>query len=107
MIVGEQMSEVVDLERVREDWRTGDMYEDAIHEFIRRPLALGPFIYARLAQSGKGFEVYWNHFTRDITVTTPKGIIVETNEEAFPIPRFDRIRYVNMFVEAVLDHEAG
>lgn len=107
MIVGEHMSEVVDLSMVREDWRTGDMFQDPIHKFINRPLALGPFIYAKLAQHGKGYEVYWNHFNREITVTTPGGIVVQTNEEAFPIPRFDRIRYVGMFVEAVLEHEAG
>lgn len=98
------MSEAVDLDKVVHVERTDDMYEDAVHLAMHRPLALGPLIYAKLARRGS-YEVYWDHFHQAITVTTPKGIVVETKEEAFPIPRFDRVRYVNMFVEAVLDHE--
>jgi hypothetical protein len=106
LILGEAMSEIVDMDNVYEDPATGDIYEDRTHFYMSRPLALGPLIFAKLRlHFGTGYEVFWNHFNQEVAVSTPTGSIVITNEEAFPIPRSDRLYYVNVFIEAVLGHE--
>jgi hypothetical protein len=106
MIVGEIMSQVVELEYLYVDLITNDIYENYTHYFIGRPLTLAPLIYAKLhIAAGQGYEVYWDHFRKEVTVVTPTGKVHQTYEEVFPIPRRDRIRYVDSFVEAVLERE--
>lgn len=100
MILGEKMSEVVDLEQICED-HNGEIYADPLHRIMHRPLGLGALIYAKLKRTGVDeVEVWWNHFEGSVTIIAGRyqGVV---EERSMPDARTQQLAIVSDFARWV------
>lgn len=68
MRIGEKMSEITDLDRICR--HNNDLYENYESILINKPLDTGRLLYAKLRfaiDEDIQIEVWWNHFSNEIT----------------------------------------
>lgn len=96
MILGELMSEVVDLDTVVED-SNSELYMDEIAAIMKRPLGIGALVYAKMRRADIEGEVWWNHFAGAIVIKSGRyqGVI---KEKQLPDSRTAQVAIVDDFV---------
>ena len=103
MLIGEKMSDVVDMKKLV---HVGiEVYENEVQAAIGRPLDAGRLLYVKLREAIDdriAIEVYWDHFNNLLTATVgDEATGYQATFKEWKMARSDMIERINALIDDI------